>query len=184
MKWTAIASALLITGCNTLDVQDSITGAYAVVGAAAGGALGYQLAGSDQRAEGTALGTFFGGLVGYGLARYLEEQDRRRLAEATQETLSTGRPQTWSNPDTGVAGRTEVIKTPKKTRAVAASAPKASVATASRTRDASVASSHPMQHTAATGECRTIQQTVILADRTTKSETVTACLGPNGWEQS
>jgi uncharacterized protein YgiM (DUF1202 family) len=31
-------------------------------------------------------------------------------------------------------------------------------------------------------ECRTVNQTIILADGSEKTEDVTACRGPNGWE--
>ena len=38
----------------------------------------------------------------------LDERDKQRLAQSTQETILTGEDQTWSNPETGVTATTTV----------------------------------------------------------------------------
>lgn len=255
-----ISSALALTGCNTLSVQDNLEVISSVAGAVGGGVIGSQVAGRGQRTQGAAIGVVIGTLIGHEVGRYLAEQDRKRLAAATEQTVSTGQSQEWRNPKTGVSGRTEVVKTATRKkqatvpvlkdrvarvppldmnqggtyRATAAANVRggpgtdykqvgslvrgqavavtgqvegqpwyliqqngvgtgfvhantlqrqsAQVASAGA---APVSSDQVEQKTVtATTQCRTIKQTIQLSDGTTKSENVTACESPDGWEVS
>ena len=257
---TVLASGLGLAACNSLEVQDGVQGIYTVGGAAVGGLIGSGIAGQGHRTQGAAIGAVVGGLVGYGLSRYLEEQDRRRLATATERTVATGESQTWRNSETRVAGRTEVVKTSTKTKKVTVPVLKDRVAQvppldmnqggsyratsttnvrggpgtdyqtvgrlaggeivdvigqvqgaswymiqqngvgsgfvtsggltrASSPATTASAGTVPRDQIAtrsvtSTTECRTVKQTIVLADGSEKAETVTACQGPNGWEVS
>lgn len=268
----ALPCVLVISSCNTLEVQDSIEDLYMTGGAALGGVLGSQIAGSGSRTQGAIIGTLIGGFVGRTLGRYLAEQDRRHLANATSRTASTGKAQSWSNPETKVSGKTAVVKTTTKKKTVRVPVLKDRIAqvppldmnksgtyraqstvnvrggpgtdykqvgrisagesvsvigkvdgktwylieddgvgsgfvyaNALRRQSASSASkstktmpkmalgsklplftSSDVKQTTVTSttRCRTIQQTVKLADGSTKQDDITACEGPNGWEAS
>lgn len=126
------------------------------IGAAVGGALGAitgaAFSKSSNKAAGIAVGTAVGALVGYGVGRYLDDQDKQRMATATTQTAESGRAQEVHNPDTGTTIRTAPVTTK----------PSSTPTTASN--------------------CRTVRQSVELPDGRNESEDVTLCKGPNGWE--
>ncbi|QLC72357.1 glycine zipper 2TM domain-containing protein [Pseudomonas sp. LPB0260] len=140
----------------TLLVACSSTGNKQNIGVLIGGGLGAltgaKLSKDSNRAASIAIGTAVGALVGYGIGRYLDDQDQQRMATATVQTAESGRPQEVRNPDTGTTIRTTPV----------ANAPTSTPTTASN--------------------CRTVRQSVELPDGRNESEDVTVCKGPNGWE--
>lgn len=107
---------LLASLCLTLGCQGRGPGTRTTVGglggAAAGGLLGAALGGEE---EAIAAGTLLGGLLGAGVGNYLDQRDRRLMAETTYEALENapaGHTRTWTNPDTGHEG----YVTPTETR--------------------------------------------------------------------
>lgn len=86
-------SLLAGAGCAT----PSGTGAAA--GATGGGLIGGIVGGTS----GALIGVGLGALLGYGAGRYVEEQDRRRVAAA----LEANQPAYWTNPNTGYTYRVE-----------------------------------------------------------------------------
>jgi uncharacterized protein YgiM (DUF1202 family) len=108
------AAALLVSSCATTDGSTSKTQSGAGIGAIAGALLGAAV--SDDKAKGALLGAALGGLVGAGVGRYLDEQDKQKLAASTQQTITTGTTQSWTNPETGVTAKTEVKQTVAETQ--------------------------------------------------------------------
>jgi surface antigen len=130
------------------------------IGAVAGGVLGVMLGGSTTgKVIGGVLGVAAGSWIGNKIGQYLDEKDQEKLAESTQKAFDLGESQTWNNPDTGV--KADVL-----------------------VKDVEPASEAKVASTNSTDEplCREVTQNVTLKDGSTKTETITACKGPNGWE--
>ncbi len=107
-KKTRIAAILVVSltvsGCaETVPMSKAQIGA--AVGALTSAAVGVSV--SNDKGKGALVG----GLVGAGIGKALDEQDKKRLAASTQQTIATGAPQSWSNPETGVSAKTEVKST-------------------------------------------------------------------------
>lgn len=82
------------------------------IGAAAGALLGAQIGDGSGQVLAVAIGTLAGYWLGGEIGRRLTREDQAGIAYSTQRALETGRPQTWHNPDTGVATRVSVQKIP------------------------------------------------------------------------
>jgi surface antigen len=105
----AILIGALLSSCATTEDGPSKTQSGAGIGAIAGAILGAAV--SDDKQKGALYGALAGALVGAGVGRYLDEQDKQKLAASTQETITTGTAQTWTNPETGVTAQTQVKQT-------------------------------------------------------------------------
>ncbi len=88
----AIAFTLVSTGCETTNKRDSGT----VIGGLLGGILGHQV--GDGGAGGTIIGALVGAAVGRMIGQYMDEADKKRLAETINEAPS-GQTVTWHNAD-------------------------------------------------------------------------------------
>ena len=134
------------------------------IGGALGGVLGSQTGKGSGRIPGIAVGTALGAFIGNRVGKYLDEQEKRRVAEATVQAAETGKPQTVKT-RTGATVTTSVTSPEASpTQPIAAPAPVV------QTAEASVR------------ECRTVSQTIVLRDGTSEVENVTVCKGANGWE--
>lgn len=103
------AAIVFIGGCNTLQTKEQIgTATGAAVGAVAGGLI------SDNKILGAAIGGVLGGLVGNRIGAYLDEQDKQRMAAATEQAIQTGENRQWVNPEKGTSGQAKVIKEEKQ----------------------------------------------------------------------
>lgn len=92
--------------------EDLLTGENIgrAVGAAAGALLGAQIGDGDGQLLAVAIGTLAGYWLGGEIGKRLTREDQAGIAYSTQRALETGRPQTWHNPDTGVATHVSVKK--------------------------------------------------------------------------
>jgi surface antigen len=121
LRLKILAAALVLSvgmglsaGCAELDQlsQEQIgTGLGALAGGVAGALVGTQFGSGTGQLIATLVGTVGGAWVGNRIGSYLDEQDRKRAAEAAQQATVTGQPQVWQNPDSGVSGKAEVVKT-------------------------------------------------------------------------
>lgn len=96
------AAALLILalgGCGTPPGQQQEQ-AGVVIGAVVGGLLGSQIGHGGGRTAATIVGTMVGAVVGGNVGRSMDATDRLKTAH-TLETVRTGVPSRWHNPDTG-----------------------------------------------------------------------------------
>ncbi|BAU49687.1 hypothetical protein SVA_3139 [Sulfurifustis variabilis] len=116
----ALASLLVVSGCATYQGPQEQAGM--VIGGIVGGILGSEIGGGYGRGHhgyygrypaptaAIIAGTIAGAMIGGAIGRSMDETDRLKTA-ATLETVRTGVPSTWRNPDTG----NQYAVTPTKT---------------------------------------------------------------------
>ncbi len=90
------------------------------------------------------------------LKSYIGDLDKKNLSMAIQRAADTDQPQVFTNQDSGVKGKAEVIQ--------------------SRT----LSTQEPGRQDGVQ-ECKTIRQTIILKDKREVIESVVLCKGPDGW---
>ena len=94
---SSLAAALVLlsaSGCENMQKRDWGT----AIGGLLGGIAGYKI--GDDSAGGGAIGVLLGGVVGRMIGQYMDDADRKRLAE-TIDTTPRGRTVSWHNEDTG-----------------------------------------------------------------------------------
>ena len=94
---TVVAVAVALAGCQSPLTQEQ---SGMVIGGLLGGAIGSEFGQGSGRTAAVILGTLAGVAVGGSVGRSMEERDRRMTAQAL-ETVRTGGPSQWVNPDTG-----------------------------------------------------------------------------------
>ncbi len=92
-----VSSLLLIGGCTT---EPNKQDAGMVIGGILGGVLGSQVGHGDGRTAAIIIGTMLGGAIGGSVGKSMDDTDRLKTAHAL-ETVRTGVPSRWTNPDTG-----------------------------------------------------------------------------------
>lgn len=94
-----VAMMLTVSGCATTDkgVNEQ---AGMVIGGILGGVLGSNVGKGDGRTAAIIVGTLVGAAIGGNVGRSMDDTDRLKTAHSL-ETVRTGVPSTWKNPDTG-----------------------------------------------------------------------------------
>lgn len=105
---TARTGGSLLGGIFGCSADGSSQGLGAVIGGAAGAFLGNRIAGSGSRTLGTILGAAIGAAAGSAIGCKLQKDDRDKAERAAQQALESGQSQSWTNEQTGAAGRIEV----------------------------------------------------------------------------
>lgn len=90
------------------------------------------------------------------LEDYIGDLDKKNMAMATQDAADTGQPQAFTNQDSGVQGKAEVIQS--RTLSTQESGKKDGIR-----------------------ECKTVRRTIILKDKREVIESVILCKGTDGW---
>ncbi len=104
-----VALVMLLAACQSTETRrfGSILGS--VAGSIGGSYLGSYLGGT----AGSIVGAIAGGVGGYYLGStiggYLGKDDQRRMAETSQQAYETNQTQTFTNPDSGVRGKAEIV---------------------------------------------------------------------------
>lgn len=93
-----VAASLSLSGCASRDGPNEQAGM--IIGGALGGILGNQVGKGSGRTAAIIVGTLVGAAIGGNVGRSMDETDRLKTAH-TLETVRTGVPSTWQNPDTG-----------------------------------------------------------------------------------
>lgn len=148
--------SILIAGCSSLENADKKTVGIGIgaTACAAAASIFTKNASRFNRALITAGSAAGCGWLGGQIGAYLDEKDREKMNEAAQAALDTGEVQTWDSDENETSGTAEVIPTAPNSQASAADA-----------------------------DCRTIRNTVTLADGSEKQDEVTACRNASGrWE--
>lgn len=91
------------------DAQGSADTTGAVVGGLVGALAGSQVAGKKDRLLGAAIGAGLGAALGNNIGCRMDRKAQQDARQAFQRALDTGRPQTWSDPQTGATGRIEIL---------------------------------------------------------------------------
>ncbi|SDA14485.1 hypothetical protein SAMN05216315_10551 [Nitrosospira sp. Nsp18] len=107
-KWLiAIALIVLLPGCQTADTRR--TGG--LIGSIAGSIGASYLGGGTV---GRILGAVAGGVAGYyvgsEIGGVLGKDDKKKMADASQKAFETNQTQTFSNPDSGLVDKAEVVQ--------------------------------------------------------------------------
>ncbi len=113
-----VALILLLPACQSADTRrfGGILGS--VAGSIGGSYLGSYLGGGTAgRIVGAVAGGVAGYYVGSTVGGYLGKEDKQRMAQASQAAFDTGQTQTFSNPDTGLKGKAEVVPTQSQQQA-------------------------------------------------------------------
>lgn len=97
LRTAAAVTVVALFGCASPPTQEQ-TGM--VIGGVLGGVLGSQVGQGHGRTAATIVGTIVGAAIGGAVGRSMDEQDKIKTAH-TLETVRTGVPSQWRNPDTG-----------------------------------------------------------------------------------
>ena len=112
MKIPAILLAgFLLSGCLSGGANQ---GAGGVLGAIGGAMAGSKIGTGSGRVVAIATGTLLGAVVGSKIGQYLDDNDRRKMATATQQSLENsqlGQVTSWNNPDSGHSGTVTPLRT-------------------------------------------------------------------------
>jgi len=103
----AICTACLLLACSTTPSKED---QGVIIGAIAGGLLGNQVGGGSGKVLATIIGSMAGAAIGGSVGHSMDESDRVNTSAAL-ETVRTGVPSSWVNPDTGY----EYVVTPTNT---------------------------------------------------------------------
>jgi uncharacterized protein YcfJ len=145
--------ALSLAACDSMDKKT----AGAIAGGVIGGAAGTQVGKGKGRILAVIVGAAAGAYVGAKIGEHMENRDKDKMSEATKKAAETGKAQSFTNADSGVQGKAEVVS--REMQAVQGTDQKV-----------------------AERECQVIKQTLITQEGREMQENVTMCKGPQGWE--
>ena len=95
---TALCCSLVLAGCASDQGVHEQTGM--VVGGVLGGLLGSQVGEGSGKTAAVIVGTLIGTAIGGSIGQSMDETDRLKTSRAL-ETVRTGVPTSWQNPDSG-----------------------------------------------------------------------------------
>jgi surface antigen len=91
------SSILVIGGCTSEPTKQD---AGMIIGGVLGGLLGSQVGHGDGTTAAIIVGTMIGAGIGGSVGKSMDDTDRLKANQAL-ETVRTGVPSTWQNPDSG-----------------------------------------------------------------------------------
>jgi surface antigen len=94
----ALTTSLWLSGCTTTQGPNEQAGM--IIGGALGGILGSQVGKGSGQTAAIIVGTLAGAAIGGNVGRSMDDTDRLKTAQ-TLETVRTGVPSAWQNPDSG-----------------------------------------------------------------------------------
>jgi surface antigen len=111
-KWLiAVALIMLLPGCQTADTRRTGGLIGSIAGSIGASYLGSYLGGGTV---GRILGAVAGGVAGYyvgaEIGGVLGKDDKKKMADASQKAFETNQTQIFSNPDSGLVGKAEVVQ--------------------------------------------------------------------------
>jgi len=92
--------SIFLSSCANMDSRGDNETSGMIIGAVLGGVLGSNVGGGHGRTAAIIAGTMIGATIGGKVGRSMDETDRLKTAH-TLETVRTGVPSNWDNPDTG-----------------------------------------------------------------------------------
>jgi surface antigen len=98
---TSLAFAMLVTACATKEDTGTL------IGAGTGALIGNQFGRGGGKVAATIGGALVGGFIGNRIGKSMDDEDRRRAAEAQYAALEHGRDgvrSEWRNPNNGRYG--------------------------------------------------------------------------------
>jgi surface antigen len=111
-RWLiAVALIMLLPGCQTADTRRTGGLIGSIAGSIGASYLSSYLGGGTA---GRILGAVAGGVAGYyvgaEIGGVLGKDDKKKMADASQKAFETNQTQTFSNPDSGLVGKAEVVQ--------------------------------------------------------------------------
>lgn len=91
---------LFLSACANMDSRGQNERAGMVIGGVLGGVLGSNVGAGDGRTAAIIAGTMIGAAIGGNVGRSMDDTDRLKTAHSL-ETVRTGVPSQWVNPDSG-----------------------------------------------------------------------------------
>lgn len=155
MKFASRTAALALAGAISVSACETNEQMGQMLGALGGAALGLAVAGDDDdtmKAIAVVAGASLGAWIGGNIGRGLDEQERQRLAQSTQQVLAMEVP------------TTSPLRTAASAPAPAPVANAPSASWESPTKPESVSGKTTLLQVASTGgqgECRTVRQLVV-----------------------
>jgi surface antigen len=108
---------MLLPACQTADSRRAGGLIGSIAGSIGGSYLGSYLGGGTAgRIAGAVAGGLAGHYVGASIGGYLGKEDQQKMAQASQTAFETDQPQTFSNPDSGLKGKAEVVPSTRTTQ--------------------------------------------------------------------
>ncbi len=114
----AIGALSMLTACQTTMEDSPKETVGTILGAVAGAVIGSKLGKGKGQNVAVAIGAVAGAWFGSSIGRDLDEADKMRIEDTTQDALEhkpIGETSSWSNPDTGNSGSVTPTKTVYKT---------------------------------------------------------------------
>ncbi|MFD2644453.1 SH3 domain-containing protein [Pseudomonas japonica] len=108
-------STLTLSSCESMGTKEKIG---ATIGVITGGVVANKWGDKDNKGISTALGVAAGYFIGSSIGKYLDERDKQHMAQSTHQAISTGKTQTWTNPETKTSGEARVVETKKEPKPV------------------------------------------------------------------
>jgi surface antigen len=102
----ALMASIGLTGCASMNHEDTGT----LGGAAIGGLIGSRFGSGAGQLAATGVGAMLGAFIGGNIGQTMDKQDQMRMRDAL-ETTKTGQSTAWRNPDNGNRYRVEPTKT-------------------------------------------------------------------------
>ena len=96
---TLMSGTIALGGCATEPTQRDVG---MVIGGILGGVLGSQVGRGHGATAATVAGSIIGAVVGGAVGRSMDETDRLKVGTSL-ETVRTGVPSTWQNPDSNTS---------------------------------------------------------------------------------
>lgn len=91
-----LGASVALSGCKSVGEQ---------IGSAVGGAVGSSISGYAASA-----GSVAGSVIGGEIADALDPESQQLATVATEDAVTTGQPQTWSNPKAGTSGEVKIVE--------------------------------------------------------------------------
>jgi len=152
---SAIIFIISLSACQSISPVDGLTGN--VASSDAESQSGSQFEGSILDSMSDSIIGVFSDLYAKGaIVDYMGDVDKQNIIKATQKAADTGQLQIFTNPESGVQGKAEVVKS-------------VTLPTQEEGKEDGVR------------ECKTIRQTIVLKDGREITENVIICKGPDVW---
>ena len=105
-----VALLMLLSACQSAETRRAGGVIGSIAGSIGGSYLGHYVGGTAGQIVGAIAGGVGGYYLGSSIGGYLGKDDKQKMAEASQRAYETEQPQTFSNPDSGVNGKAEVVQ--------------------------------------------------------------------------
>lgn len=99
-KWTLLSALVIMLSACATEPGHQQEQAGMVIGGILGGAVGSQIGKGSGKSVAIIAGTLAGAAIGGAVGRSMDDTDRLKTAQ-TLETVRSGVPSSWVNPDTG-----------------------------------------------------------------------------------